>query len=187
VPSLHSSTSLALSGDNNLCIPLHARQCINGFLRDWNIVIFKYENYSGSWIELPKLTSLNDSHCLQDQVFEVDDEDHEKVDIINSVGITKEGYILRGSEASTNAFMSMTTKSFKRRWMSLRQEIDGTCIIEFHKDNHKTESKGTICLDFCHQVIKVSLQTALVFFFLPFLNSFAYLFYLYRISFLITY
>ena len=41
--------------------------------------------------------------------------------------------------------------------MSLRQEIDGTCIIEFHKDINKTESKGTICLDFCHKVLKVSL------------------------------
>lgn len=70
--------------------------------------------------------------------------------------MSREGYILKGTEAGTDSFISVATKSFKRRYMSLRQEIDGTCLLEFYKDNKKADSKGTICLDFCHQIMRVS-------------------------------
>lgn len=39
--------------------------------------------------------------------------------------------------------------------MCLRQEIDGTHILEFHKDERKTDSKGAICMDFCNKVVRV--------------------------------
>lgn len=142
----------------DLPTPLYVRQCIDGFLRDWNVMNFKFEKYSGSWCELPKLPRLTDEAIkLQDQVYEIDDLDDEN-DIQHrnqSAKITKEGFILRGSETTANSFMSMTSKSFKRRWMCLRQEIDNTCVLEFFKDQRKSESKGVIHLEFCHQVVRV--------------------------------
>ncbi|XP_015793400.1 dedicator of cytokinesis protein 9-like [Tetranychus urticae] len=142
---------------NILPVSLHVRQCIDGFLRDWSVIEFKYEKYSGSWTELPKLPRLNEEANLQDQVYEIDDddEDSEREAHDNALGgITKEGYILRGSETATSAFMSMTSKSFKRRWMCLRPEVDNTYVLEFFKDQRKTESKGSIHLDLCHQVVR---------------------------------
>lgn len=78
-------------------------------------------------------------------------------------GIVYEGFILKGSEAGTDSFLSVATKSFKRRWMSLRQELDGTCMLEFHKGPKKLESKGAICLDFCSQLVKNSRRSKFAF------------------------
>lgn len=127
------------------------------FTRDWNVIDFKYEPYSGNWSELPQVSKLPTDR-LQDQVYEIDDDGD--VDLEDgsgaASGVAKEGYILKGTEAGTDSFISVATKSFKRRWMSLRQEIDGTCSLEFHKDSKKCEPKGALCLDFCHQIIRVS-------------------------------
>ncbi|XP_053212852.1 dedicator of cytokinesis protein 9-like isoform X2 [Panonychus citri] len=149
--------SSKLNLDTNLLpVSLHVRQCIDGFLRDWSVIEFKYEKYSGSWTELPKLPRLTEEANLLDQVYEIDDEEDGDREPNENVigGITKEGYILRGSETATSAFMSMTSKSFKRRWMCLRPEIDNTYVLEFFKDQRKTESKGSIHLDLCHQVVR---------------------------------
>ncbi|KAI1305795.1 Dedicator of cytokinesis protein 9 [Halotydeus destructor] len=142
--------------------PLHVRESIDSFTRDWHVIDFKYDQYSGNWSELPKVPKVHER--LLNQVYEVDDTDDDLEDAVNSaVGIAKEGYILKGTEAGTDSFISVATKSFKRRWMSLRQEIDGTCTIEFHKDSKKADSKGTICLDFCHQIIRNSRRGKLAF------------------------
>ncbi|XP_074596119.1 dedicator of cytokinesis protein Ziz [Brevipalpus obovatus] len=156
--SLENLTSSCNGVDLNIYTPLHVRQCIDSFLRDWNSIHYKYEKYSGSWVELPKLPRITDEASnLQDQVYEIDDIDDEN-DEQNSAQVSariiKEGFLLKGSETATNSFMSMTSKSFKRRWMCLRQEIDNTCALEFFKDQRKTESKGVIHLEFCNQVVR---------------------------------
>lgn len=100
---------------------------------------------------------------LTDEIYELDDDEINATNNNNekdyyaynsAVGITKEGYILKAE--ATDSFISIANKSFKRRWMSLRQEIDGTCMLEFHKDSMKMESRGEICLEFCNQLVKVS-------------------------------
>jgi hypothetical protein len=39
-----------------------------------------------------------------------------------------------------------------------RQEVDGTYILELHKDEKKGEAKATIVMDFCTEVVRVSSQ-----------------------------
>ena len=151
-----------LSSSNLNSIPLYVRECINTFKRDFCIVTFQYGFFSGSWIELPKFCKVSDQLNLTDQIYELDDDelnttnnnDANFYEFNSTVGISKEGYILY--ETATDSFISIASKSFKRRWMSLRQEIDGTCMLEFHKDNKKMESKGAICLDFVIQLVKNS-------------------------------
>lgn len=150
-------------------MPLYVRECINSLKRDFCVVTFQYGFFSGSWIELPKFCKVNDQINLTDQIYELDDDDlHTKnnndpdfYEYNSTVGITKEGYIL--CEAGTDSFISIATKSFKRRWMSLRQEIDGTCMLEFHRDSKKMDSKGAICLDFCNQLVKNSKRAKFAF------------------------
>lgn len=139
------------------------------------MIDFKYDSYSGNWSELPKVPKITDQR-LQDQVYEIDDDtlvsgghydNHSSYgnSCINSNDgtsssstglLSKEGYILKGSEAGTDSFLSVATKSFKKRWMVLRQEIDGSSSLEFYKDNRKSDSKGSICMDLCHQIIRNS-------------------------------
>jgi hypothetical protein len=38
-----------------------------------------------------------------------------------------------------------------------RREVDGTYILELHKDDKKGEAKATIVMDFCTEVVRVSL------------------------------
>ncbi|KAJ8944837.1 hypothetical protein NQ314_009378 [Rhamnusium bicolor] len=56
-----------------------------------------------------------------------------------------------GSERS---FVNIGSKSFKRRYCYLRQEVDGTYILELYKDEKKGEAKVTIVMDFCTDVVK---------------------------------
>ena len=138
-------------------VPLYVRDSIDYFSRDYSVLSFKYGPYSGSWLEFPKNGRVAEHLQLEPQLYEMDDAQVEEQPVQDGrpVGIVKEGFILKGSEAGTDSFISVATKSFKRRWMSLRQEADGTCMLEFHKDAKKIESKGAICLDFCSQLVKV--------------------------------
>lgn len=52
-------------------------------------------------------------------------------------------------------FVNIGSKSFKRRYCYLRQEVDGTYILDLYKDEKKGEAKVTIVMDFCTDVIKV--------------------------------
>lgn len=71
-------------------------------------------------------------------------------------GITKQGYLLKGPEiGSDRMFVNIGSKSFKKRYCYLRQEVDGTYILELHKDDKKGEAKVTIVMDFCTDVVKV--------------------------------
>jgi len=71
--------------------------------------------------------------------------------------ITKQGYLLKGPDsASDRMFANIGNKSFKRRYCYLRQEIDGTYMLELHKDEKQGEAKATIVMDFCTEVVQVS-------------------------------
>lgn len=68
--------------------------------------------------------------------------------------ITKEGYLLKGPDTNSDRmFAHIGSKSFKRRYCYLRQEIDGTYILELRKDEKQLEAKNTIVMDFCTEVV----------------------------------
>lgn len=56
---------------------------------------------------------------------------------------------------SDRMFVNIGSKSFKRRYCYLRQEVDGTYILDLFKDERKGEAKLTIVMDFCTEVVKV--------------------------------
>lgn len=73
--------------------------------------------------------------------------------------ITKQGYLYKGPDtASDRMFAHIGSKSFKRRYCYLRQEVDGTYILELHKDEKQCEAKATIVMDFCTEVVLVRVQ-----------------------------
>lgn len=43
-----------------------------------------------------------------------------------------------------------------------RQEVDGTYLLEFHKDERKNDSKGALVMDFCTQINKVIIISLLI-------------------------
>lgn len=129
------------------CSPF-ARECLRQYASDWHFVVWKYSDWSGSFRELSKLPRNAD---LSPHVFECDARDELDGDGGGRFKLAKEGYVMKG----TNSDKLLMTKSLKRRWMSLRQEVDGTSILEFYKDGRKSDSKGAICLDFCNKVIRV--------------------------------
>lgn len=57
---------------------------------------------------------------------------------------------------SDRMFSNLGSKSFKRRFCHLRQEVDGTYILELFKDDKKGEAKLTIVMDFCTEVVRNS-------------------------------
>lgn len=94
--------------------------------------------------------------ALREEVYEVDT-DPEKVEerISQKNSVTKQGYLLKGADTTSDrVFANIGSKSFKRRYCFLRQEVDGTYILELHKDEKQNESKGTIVMDFCTEVVQ---------------------------------
>lgn len=102
---------------------------------------------------MPKSSSDN----LKEEVYEIDIDTDAVDDLkIRIDGITKEGYLLKGPEIGNDRmFSNIGSKSFKRRYCYLRQEVDGTYILELFKDERKGEAKTTIVMDFCTDVVKV--------------------------------
>lgn len=98
--------------------------------------------------------------------------------------IAKQGFLYKGPDtASDRMFAHIGSKSFKRRYCYLRQEVDGTTfkkfcnihgifnyiflcsfpllgtyILELHKDEKQCEAKATIVMDFCTEVVLVCEQ-----------------------------
>ncbi|XP_066143426.1 dedicator of cytokinesis protein 9 isoform X2 [Euwallacea fornicatus] len=130
---------------------LFTKQCIKSYSSNWQVVHFRYAPYSGGYADLPKLPSIT---ALPLQLYEVDI-DEDAGDKSRSDNITKEGWLMKGPEiGSERGFVNMGSKSFKRRYCYLRQEVDGTYILEMYKDEKKGEAKMTIVMDFCTDVVK---------------------------------
>lgn len=98
---------------------------------------------------------------LTEEVYDIDAEsesDHENQAAKVDVG-TKEGYLLKGPEiGSDRIFSNLASKSFKKRYCSMVREADGAYILEVYKDEKKTDTKLTIVMDFCSDVVKVSVN-----------------------------
>lgn len=94
----------------------------------------------------------------KEEVYEVDadpDRIDEEMTRSQADSITKQGYLYKGPDtASDRMFAHIGSKSFKRRYCYLRQEVDGTYILELHKDDKQCEAKATIVMDFCTEVVQ---------------------------------
>ncbi|XP_018313730.1 dedicator of cytokinesis protein 9 isoform X2 [Mycetomoellerius zeteki] len=135
---------------------LLTKECLSSYVSNWNLVHYKYAAYSGAYLKLPKILKSDD---LKDEVYEIDTEvDQVDEDLTKNDGITKEGYLMKGPEigSTDRMFAHIGSKSFKRRFCHLRQEVDGTYILEFFKDERKGEAKLTIVMDFCTEVVRNS-------------------------------
>lgn len=115
-------------------------------------------------ISLYVLRPLNDK--LPEEVYDLDAEiesDNEAQTAKVDAG-TKEGYLLKGPEiGSERIFSNLASKSFKKRYCSMVRESDGTYILEVYKDDKKTDTKLTIVMDFCSDVVRVSLYFLILF------------------------
>uniref|UniRef100_A0A8C1ZV70 Dedicator of cytokinesis 9 n=1 Tax=Cyprinus carpio TaxID=7962 RepID=A0A8C1ZV70_CYPCA len=134
-----------------LCLFL---QCIKSYISDWHVVNYKYEDYSGDFRQLPNKVSRPDN--LAQHVFEVD-EDVDKDEDTASLGSQKGGLIKQGwlHKGNMNSAISVTMRSFKRRYFHLTQLGDGSYNLNFYKDEKiNKEPKGTIFLDSCMGVVQ---------------------------------
>ncbi|XP_043462362.1 dedicator of cytokinesis protein 9 isoform X3 [Leptopilina heterotoma] len=133
---------------------LLTKECKRSYASNWNLVHYKYSVYSGSYLELPKISKADD---LKDEVYEIDTEIDQVDEVITkNDGIAKQGYLMKGPEigSSDRMFAHIGSKSFKRRFCHLRQEVDGTYILEMFKDEKKGEAKLSIVMDFCAEVVR---------------------------------
>ncbi|XP_017547796.1 dedicator of cytokinesis protein 9 isoform X8 [Pygocentrus nattereri] len=133
---------------------LFVQECIKTYKSDWHVANYKYEDYSGDFRQLPNKVSRPDKLAVH--VFEVD-EDVDKDEDTSSLGsqkggISKQGWLHKGN---MNSAISVTMRSFKRRYFHLTQLGDGSYNLNFYKDEKiSKEPKGTIFLDSCMGVIQ---------------------------------
>ncbi|KAK0080760.1 hypothetical protein PV326_008002, partial [Microctonus aethiopoides] len=135
---------------------LLTKECLKSYASNWNLIHYKYSSYSGTYLELPKLNKIDE---LRDELYEIDTEvDQVDEDMQKNNGITKEGYLMKGPEVGSTdrMFVNIGSKSFKRRFCHLRQEVDGTYIFELFKDDKKGDAKLAIVMDFCTEVVRNS-------------------------------
>ncbi|XP_048048661.1 dedicator of cytokinesis protein 9 isoform X6 [Megalobrama amblycephala] len=133
---------------------LFVQECIKSYISDWHVVNYKYEDYSSDFRQLPIKVSRPDN--LAQHVFEVD-EDVDKDEDTASLGSQKGGLIKQGwlHKGNVNSAISVTMRSFKRRYFHLTQLGDGSYNLNFYKDEKiNKEPKGTIFLDSCMGVVQ---------------------------------
>ncbi|XP_049302733.1 dedicator of cytokinesis protein 9 isoform X2 [Bactrocera dorsalis] len=131
------------------------RQALYTYRAKNHLIHYKYSAYGGTCHDLPK---INPPEALIEEVYEIDaDQDRidEQMTRSQADSITKQGYLLKGPDSgSDRMFVNIGNKSFKRRYCYLRQEVDGTYILELHKDEKQGEAKATIVMDFCTEVVQ---------------------------------
>ncbi|XP_029414755.1 dedicator of cytokinesis protein 9 isoform X11 [Nannospalax galili] len=133
---------------------LFVTECIKTYNSDWHLVTYKYEDYSGEFRQLPNKVVKLDK--LPVHVYEVDEEADKDEDAASlgsqKGGITKHGWLYKGN---MNSAISVTMRSFKRRFFHLIQLGDGSYNLNFYKDEKiSKEPKGSIFLDSCMGVVQ---------------------------------
>lgn len=111
------------------------------------------QNKNSSEIKL--INCRTQPETLQEEVYEVDtDPDRVEERTSQRDSVTKQGYLLKGADSTSDRmFAHIGSKSFKRRYCYLRQEVDGTYILELHKDDKQSDAKTTIVMDFVQVVV----------------------------------
>ncbi|XP_038110959.1 dedicator of cytokinesis protein 9 isoform X3 [Culex quinquefasciatus] len=155
-PSSPQATGKAATppGGGNLQGHLLTRQALHTYESANHLIHYKYSAYGGTCLDLPRISPANE---LKEELYEIDT-DHEVISEQMSRSqadtITKQGYLLKGPDTNSDRmFAHIGSKSFKRRYCYLRQEIDGTYILQLHKDEKQPEAKTTIVMDFCTEVV----------------------------------
>uniref|UniRef100_A0A452VLN9 Dedicator of cytokinesis 9 n=1 Tax=Ursus maritimus TaxID=29073 RepID=A0A452VLN9_URSMA len=133
---------------------LFVTECIKTYNSDWHLVNYKFEDYSGEFRQLPNKVAKLDK--LPVHVYEVDEEVDKDEDAASlgsqKGGITKHGWLYKGN---VNSAISVTMRSFKRRFFHLLQLGDGSYNLNFYKDEKiSKEPKGSIFLDSCMGVVQ---------------------------------
>ncbi|XP_068124065.1 dedicator of cytokinesis protein 9 isoform X4 [Hyperolius riggenbachi] len=133
---------------------LFVTECIKTYNSDWHVVSYKYEDYSGDFRQLPNKVTKPEK--LPAHVYEVDEEADKDEDAASlgsqKGGITKHGWLYKGN---MNSAISVTMRSFKRRFFHLIQLGDGSYNLNFYKDEKiSKEPKGSIFLDSCMGVVQ---------------------------------
>ncbi|XP_029460346.1 dedicator of cytokinesis protein 9 isoform X2 [Rhinatrema bivittatum] len=133
---------------------LFVTECIKTYNSDWHVVNYKYDDYSGDFRQLPSKGSKSEK--LPVHVYEVDEEADKDEDAASlgsqKGGITKQGWLYKGN---MNSAISVTMRSFKRRFFHLIQLGDGSYNLNFYKDEKICkEPKGSIFLDSCMGVVQ---------------------------------
>uniref|UniRef100_A0A8C8SQQ6 Dedicator of cytokinesis 9 n=1 Tax=Pelusios castaneus TaxID=367368 RepID=A0A8C8SQQ6_9SAUR len=133
---------------------LFVNECIKTYNSDWHVVNYKYEDYSGEFRQLPNKGTKSEK--LPVHVYEVDEEADKDEDAASlgsqKGGITKQGWLYKGN---MNSAISVTMRSFKRRFFHLIQLGDGSYNLNFYKDEKiSKEPKGSIFLDSCMGVVQ---------------------------------
>uniref|UniRef100_A0A8C5CC43 Dedicator of cytokinesis 9b n=1 Tax=Gadus morhua TaxID=8049 RepID=A0A8C5CC43_GADMO len=116
-----------------------------------HIHYYKYEEYSGNYRQLPNKVPRPEK--LAAHLFEVDEDDSSSLGSQKG-GVSKHGWLYKGN---MNSAISVTMRSFKRRYFHLAQLGDGSYNLNFYKDEKTSkEPKGTIYLDSCMGVVQNS-------------------------------
>ncbi|KAL3847595.1 hypothetical protein ACJMK2_018498 [Sinanodonta woodiana] len=141
---------------------LLVQECLHFYEDTCHMVQFKYSAYSGSYQQLP---SFKKQPALQEQTFEIDAEidDRHNDDTLNRSysnvsmsAITKAGWLYKGPDSGGRENIISFTRQFKKRYFCVKQQPDQTYVMEFFKDERKTEAKGVIFLDCAQEVVKNS-------------------------------
>ncbi|PVD19166.1 hypothetical protein C0Q70_21731 [Pomacea canaliculata] len=132
---------------------LMVRQAIRTYTDCCYMIRFKYQTYSGSYQQLPR----TQKDPLHEHVFEIDAESEEKDDdtltreFVSS--IIKRGWLSKGPDGNRENVISFT-RQFKKRFFMLKQQSDGTYLLEMYKDDKKSEVKGSFFLDLAQEVVR---------------------------------
>lgn len=98
---------------------LLTRQALQTYESNHHIVHYKYSAFGGSCHDLPKSNLISEE--FRDEVYEVDadvDRIDEEMTKSQADTITKQGYLLKGPETSSDrVFANIGSKSFKRRFV----------------------------------------------------------------------